>query len=1151
VISSFAQHLASRLPRVLRPRTLLIATAAIALYSLAGFLLTPYLLKRQLTQFVGDSLQRQLTIEEIRFNPYTLRMEVDELGLREGNGAALLGFDRLVVDFDLSSLWERAWTFAEISLEKPELTLAIDAQGETNLGRLIDDLPAGAGPAPDASEAPPARLLVHQLHIGEGSVHLVDSSEPTPAEATLAPLDLEVEGLTTIPQREGPLELMAQLPGGGSLEWRGEVSLSPLASHGQIVIAGLKPVNAWRFFQERLLTEGPGGSLSLDTGYRFARHQGRVQLILEGLRGQLTEFALTPRGGTNPVISLDSFAFEDGNFDLAERHLSVAAASLADGQVLLQFDRQGVLDWQQMVTPSEPEPNSPQAAPNEEQTPAGPPWHVNLDKVLVTGVAIQGTDLSRKVPVNLSLGDLDLSMRLLSEVASDRVQTVVDGFAATISGIQIAQHEDRKTLASLAEIRLQGGKIDVNERRIALDELSLTGGDLAVWRDPEGQINWVQQALDRGVVRGDVSEANLRATSEGRPWSVTVNAIRIADTSASFADLALSDSEVLGLSDITLDLTDVSLDPQQAIGFDLSLQMRQGGSVSAEGSVHASEPRVDASIEVKQLALATAQPYLQNLAHMQLTSGQLSGGGEVHYGTQGPGSLKFAGDIDISGLKILEPQTGKTLIGWEGLKTKGMELGLTPNGLTLEEVVVSHPEGTFVIDEKRNTNWQYVLKDQSGNARTEATSATGSAAFPVSIAHIRIEDGALNFADLSLTPQFATDIHGLNGSIAGLSTAPGAKASIELKGRVDEYGEAKIDGELEPSHPTATTDIHMTFRNVEMTDLTPYTVKFAGYEVNSGKLSLDLGYKIQQHRLAGTNQIVIKHLDLGKKIDSPDALDLPLELGLALLKDSSGKIDINLPVQGDMSNPQFSFGQLIGQAVANFFGKLVTAPFRILGGILGTEAQGLDQIAFEPGRSELPPPEREKLALVAKALRERPELAVSIQGTYDSQRDGKALKEQEIRRVVAEARGSGGKPGEDPGPVSYNDPKSQQALEQVFSERFSPAALTQLKERFSATAPPATTQRGRPAAQPSAEPAAADASGLYKSIYDELVRTAVVTHKELRSIGAARAESVQRELAGADGIAAQRARLVDPAKAERSSAKAVGVITRLDLTVAK
>ncbi len=1150
------EHPKSRAAGVLKSKAFLGSVAVIVIYSLMGFFLAPYLVKRQLTQFVTDGLHRQLAVEEVRINPYSLRMAIEGVDVKEGNGDPLLKFGRLAVDFELSSLWEWAWTFSEISLEQPELTLAIDERGEANLKRLADDLPAGNEPTPAKTDADPVRILTHRLRIRGGILHVVDNAGQTPAVATITPLDLEMKDLTTIPQREGAHQLIARLPGGGNLEWKGEASLSPVHSQGRIRINGLKPANAWAFFQDRLIIEEPSGSLDLETSYRIALEQGGLQLTLNGLSGNLSELALTPRGANEPVLSMDSFALQGGSFDLAERRLRFSAVTLAGGQILTQFDQHGDLNWNALFAPAEPASASPPAATPQPEDPPGSeqPWHLELEKFTVTDLAVLGADLSRRVPVDISLGAVDLSMQLISEVTLDNVQTLVEGFTATLSDILISEREQRKQLATLAEVKLEGGAFNLNDRRIGVNEISFRGGTLAFRRDRDGQINWVQQALDRGVARSEVREAHASATAQGRPWSVAVNKLRLRDTSASFTDPALASSEVLGLSSITLDLTEISLDPQRPIGFDLALEIRQGGTVLAKGTSQPFQPQLEGSLELKQLNLPAAQPFVETLAHMKIESGTLSGGGKVRYGVEQSGSLQFSGNLDITQLKVIEPHTGKTLIGWAELATKRLQAGLAPDGIALEQIVLNQPEGTFVIDENKTTNWQYVLKDQSGSpprdtsppaapagAQTAPMNPTSETAFPVSIAQIRVEKGNLNFADLSLTPQFATHIHELSGTIAGLSTAPGTTASIELEGRVDEYGQAKIRGELQPSNPAAMTDIQMAFQNVEMTHLTPYAIKFAGHEVTSGKLSVDLGYKIDQHQLSGDNQIIVQQLELGEKVDSPDALDLPLELGLALLKDPNGKIDINLPVQGDMSHPQFSFGQLIGQAMVNFFAKLVTAPFQILGGLLGADAQDLDQIVFEPGRSDLSPPEQEKLTLIAKALRERPQLAVSIEGTYDRHRDAGVLKERKIRREVAEARGDGGEPGVQPGPVSYNDPKSQRALEQVFSKLVSPAALTQLKKRFAATeAAPATTKDRKPAKR-----VPANAGELYKAIYEELVNIAEITHNELRSLGQARAKSVQGELTGTDGIPPQRVSLSKPAKAEHSSAKASGVITRL------
>ena len=60
--------------------------------------------------------------------------------------------------------------------------------------------------------------------------------------------------------------------------------------------------------------------------------------------------------------------------------------------------------------------------------------------------------------------------------------------------------------------------------------------------------------------------------------------------------------------------------------------------------------------------------------------------------------------------------------------------------------------------------------------------------------------------------------------------------------------------------------------------------------------------------MQGKNRIFLDQLTLGDKVDSPDATSLPVKLGIALLKDSNGLIELDLPVNGDLRNPEFSIG---------------------------------------------------------------------------------------------------------------------------------------------------------------------------------------------------------------------------------------------------
>src|SRR4029077_14477171 len=190
-----------------------------------------------------------------------------------------------------------------------------------------------------------------------------------------------------------------------------------------------------------------------------------------------------------------------------------------------------------------------------------------------------------------------------------------------------------------------------------------------------------------------------------------------------------------------------------------------------------------------------------------------------------------------------------------------------------------------------------------------------------------------------------------------------------------------------------------------MVPASPYSMKFAGYKIAEGKISLDLQYKVRNSQLEGTNQIVIDKLTLGERVESPDALKLPLELAIAILKDSDGRIDLGVPVSGNTNDPQFSYGAVIWKAIGNVLTKIVTAPFRALGGMFGMSGEKLEAIDFDPGSDRLLPPEREKLKQVAQVLSKRPQLKLSVPGQYSEAADGAALKSRAVRVEIARRTG--------------------------------------------------------------------------------------------------------------------------------------------------
>jgi len=436
---------------------------------------------------------------------------------------------------------------------------------------------------------------------------------------------------------------------------------------------------------------------------------------------------------------------------------------------------------------------------------------------------------------------------------------------------------------------------------------------------------------------------------------------------------------------------------------------------------------------------------------------------------------------------------------------------------------VVQPNGKFIIEKDRSINIARVIKSDPAAKQPEKAPAASADPFPLRVRRILVSDGKVDFADLSLITPFGTKIHELKGVVAGVSSAKNVRAQIKLDGRVDEYGTSKIDGELNSSDPKAFTDISVVFRNVEMSRLTPYSGKFAGRKIDSGKLSVDLKYKIDKSRLAGDNQIVVERLILGEKVESPDAVDLPLDLAVALLEDSNGVIDLGLPVSGNLDSPEFSFGALIWKALGNLITKIVTSPFRALGALLpGGGEEAFNVVAFEPGRSDVPPPEKEKLAKLAGALQKRPQLKLSVQGRYNPESDRAELRTTAVRQALTVRLGQKPVPGEEPGPVDFGSPETTKALEALFAERLGAEALKALKAEFKAAdekAKKETAAKGKSAA---AEAAAEDPGQTAKILFDRLAAAEPVDEGTLVRLGDARAQAVIAELSGPGQIAAER-----------------------------
>jgi hypothetical protein len=629
----------------------------------------------------------------------------------------------------------------------------------------------------------------------------------------------------------------------------------------------------------------------------------------------------------------------------------------------------------------------------------------------------------------------------VAPLADGQIDLTLDQLTARLVGLQVRTSQGAEPVLALDTIEAKDGRFDLRQRSIAVGSIALTGGGAALRRGTDGHLN----VLD--LLPAPATEPSAPPPVADSGWHYRVDRVGLSGFRADLSDLTVSPAAEFALRDIAVSIEGFSENLGASLPVHASFHASEGGSFEAEGKVVAADPSADIQLKLTDLALKPAQPYLGALTTLTLVDGRLSGEGRATYDAKGVG---YKGNMAVRNLRINEAGGRNVFLAWKSLVSRNLEV--TPVRLGIGDLALDGLNTKLIIDKDKSVNITKIVRKPSAPAAPDAkpaepvAPAKNAPSYLVNIDRLRVANSQMEFADYSLALPFGTRIHELHGNINGLSSRPGAHGQVELDGQVDDYGLARAVGQIDLFNATDFTDLKVIFRNVEMTRLTPYSATFAGRKIESGKLSLDLEYKIDKRRLSGQNQIVMEQLTLGDRVESPEAKDLPLDLAIAILQDSDGRIDLGLPVSGNLDDPQFSYGQIVWKAIVNVLGKIATAPFRALGSLFGS-GDKVASVAFEPGQAQLTPPEREKLERLAAALGKRPKLALALHGVY-ADADRVALQDLQLRRTVAAKAGQHLDADTDPGPISTDQAKVQSVLESLFADRFGGGELAALKGGF-------------------------------------------------------------------------------------------------------
>lgn len=639
-------------------------------------------------------------------------------------------------------------------------------------------------------------------------------------------------------------------------------------------------------------------------------------------------------------------------------------------------------------------------------------------------------------PLRLDQGRL--SLRARAEVdpqgwAVDEGQLQMDALqAAPAAGAagRRAPSGDRLAVARAAasgvQLRASGGQ-PLSAKVAAV----LIGGlDLKATRAASGVIPWLAPSAPARPVAARAPRSSARLA--GRPAQAAqapvwqLDELRCRACALRVTDHGASPPVALALKRTDLSLRKLRSDTAQPVDFDLRTAVGAAGRVQARGSLRLRPLALRSRLDLEKVDLALLQPYLDPFVNLTLEAAQAGANGELRVdGTarEAVSAVRWQGRLALTELRALDRLNAAEFLRLRSLSLTGADLAWQPAGYVadLGLVALDGFYGRVIINADGRINLRDIVKRDGSEAAVSLTTPAApaaptpppaAAAAPAAAAEptplrwrsIQLSDGEVDFTDNFIRPNYSARLTGIQGEISALAWNDPRPAEVRVKGEVDDSAPLEITGTVHPLGARLHTDITAQARGIDMTRLSAYAARYAGYGIDKGTLSAKVHYRIDEGRLQAENQLVLNQLTFGDKVDSPDALKLPVLLAVALLKDRNGVIDVNLPIGGSLDDPQFSIGGLVVRMIVNLVVKAVTAPFALLAQAFGGGGQELSFVAFDAGSAAIDDTMKPALDTIAKALADRPALRLEITGRADPAQDTPALRRAHLERLLREAK---------------------------------------------------------------------------------------------------------------------------------------------------
>jgi len=721
---------------------------------------------------------------------------------------------------------------------------------------------------------------------------------------------------------------------------------------------------------------------------------------------------------------------------------------------------------------------------------------------------------------NLPAGTIQANGRYRFDESASPADLQVSDAALHLANIQVTEKGVSDPVITIPTVDVEGIQFDLRKRSVAISSVAVADATDLAWRNADGTLNF-QHLFS--PVRSDsppeqAASAEPEPTSaqeaDDAPWSLTIAEATVRNHTIHFEDRSLATTMRADVTSMSAKTHDFAFPITKPIPLTVEHNLNETGTVSVDGQIIVKPFQLDMAVALKNIAIQPFQPYFEKVANIAVDSGTVDLDGDVHLAMDhGKNPLMtFHGNTGVAALSIAERERGLPVASWKKFHIKSLDLALDPTAVTIEEVTLDQPVFHLGLLPDGQLNLKKLLPqpdDAAGSPAPEAVPEGGkkSSSPSIAIKTVKFLKGTATFKDESIAPTVKTGLYDFTGTVKGLSSKQLAKADVDLSGKVDKSALLKIAGKINPLTEDAFTDLAVTLGGMDLTVESPYSGKYAGYKLSKGRLSLDLTYKVSKKQLEAENKVLVDQLTFGEKTESPDATSLPVPLVIALLKDRKGRIEIDLPIRGDLNDPDFKYGKAVISTLVNILTKIVASPFALMGKLIpgGASEEELQFVEFQPGLTQIEGAEINKLDAITKALVERPALRLDIAGTADPELDRAAIAKRKLREELLamrqRERGQGAANGE---PLS---PEDEARLVGEWYE----------KQR-------GKLEKGLPSQPPGAKPPKPPTVEEMKA---RLLETIAVDENDLRALARKRAEQVRDHLLTVNKLGAERIFLLD------------------------